>query len=498
LAAQIQVWDAAQHGSMDPLLVITEGLGGALASRLSWDAAGRMLAAAAGGDVAVWDLAAAKERRVSASYALAGFGEGSRVACLAFQPGGTLLVRGLSSVGPVGGGDGGPTCAVGGGQAGPCWQLAASTGQGMLACAIGRSRADCARSLPSRPQAAASDDGLCFIFDTATFSSAGAAGQGPIAHVASGRLVDAGAAHAAPAEGAPAAAAAAAAAQDPPAAAPAALVKAAAAAEPSEGGEPAAAGGAAAEAQPETPADAEAPAAAGAADAGAAEAGGGGGEAPSASADAGGEAQPEKAGGGEAQPEGAQPEEASAAVAAGTAAPEPEAVAGAAAEAAEAVEGEAEAAVEAVEAAEEAVAEAEAAAGANGGADAADGADGPASTAAAGGAKASDPGVVAALAWHSSGSILLGTSTGARRPRAHAAGRVTPQNAATARGLAPPAPAPPTRRCAPLKTPAGMLGALQPVRVASAAEPAAAAGEASLPRQESVRVPWAVVGGCPA
>lgn len=93
-ALQVQVWDAQQEGSMDPLLVISEGLGDAGITKLSWDASSALLAAAAGGEVLVWDVAGAKEGRVESSFACGGFAPGARVTCLAFQPSGALMVSG--------------------------------------------------------------------------------------------------------------------------------------------------------------------------------------------------------------------------------------------------------------------------------------------------------------------------------------------------------------------------------------------------------------------
>ncbi|KIY96752.1 hypothetical protein MNEG_11211 [Monoraphidium neglectum] len=133
----VQVWDAQQEGSMDPLLVISDGLGGAPVTRLAWDASSALLAAAAGGRVLVWDVAGAKEGRAGSTYALGGFEEGDAVTCLAFQPNGTLL-------------------------------------------------------------AAASEGGLCLVFDSDAFSTSGAA-PGVVAHVARGRLGGAGGAGGAPA-----------------------------------------------------------------------------------------------------------------------------------------------------------------------------------------------------------------------------------------------------------------------------------------------------------
>ncbi|GBF87813.1 hypothetical protein Rsub_00524 [Raphidocelis subcapitata] len=122
----VQVWDA-QHldGGADPELVISEGVDGPVAA-LSWDAAGRLLAAAVGGEALVWEVSGAKEGRPDASYACIGFEQGAAITALAFQPNGTLL-------------------------------------------------------------AAAADNGLCLVFDSATFGSGGAA-SGLVSHVASGRL----------------------------------------------------------------------------------------------------------------------------------------------------------------------------------------------------------------------------------------------------------------------------------------------------------------------
>ncbi|KAI8469816.1 MAG: hypothetical protein J3K34DRAFT_521841 [Monoraphidium minutum] len=123
----VQVWDVQQEGSMDPLLVISEGLGDGAVARLSWDEGSRLLAAAAGGEVLVWDVAGAKEGRVESSFVCAGFEGGARVTCLAFQPNGKLL-------------------------------------------------------------AAASDGGLCLVFDSAAFCAGAAAAA--VSPIASGRLGD--------------------------------------------------------------------------------------------------------------------------------------------------------------------------------------------------------------------------------------------------------------------------------------------------------------------
>jgi hypothetical protein len=93
---QVQVWDTQQEAP-DPLLVITEGVDAPPAA-LSWDAAGRLLAAAVGGEALVWDILSAQEGRAEGSCVCGGFEPGARVTRVAFQPNGTLLV----SMGPAG------------------------------------------------------------------------------------------------------------------------------------------------------------------------------------------------------------------------------------------------------------------------------------------------------------------------------------------------------------------------------------------------------------
>ncbi|GBF93927.1 hypothetical protein Rsub_06176 [Raphidocelis subcapitata] len=124
----IQIWDTQQEGSMDPFLVISEGIDGPVAA-LSWDASSRLLAAAIGSEALVWDVPGSKEGQAEASYVCIGFEQGTAITCLAFQPNGTLL-------------------------------------------------------------AAAADNGLCLVFDSATFG-AGSVASGLVTHVASGRLASA-------------------------------------------------------------------------------------------------------------------------------------------------------------------------------------------------------------------------------------------------------------------------------------------------------------------
>ncbi|KAF6253286.1 hypothetical protein COO60DRAFT_431878 [Scenedesmus sp. NREL 46B-D3] len=94
LLLQVQVWDIKQQQdslqpSMDPILKISEGIEGKL-ERLSWDATSKLLAAAAGNDVLVWDISAVKDGKVE-SFVCMGYEQGARVTCLAFQASGSLL-----------------------------------------------------------------------------------------------------------------------------------------------------------------------------------------------------------------------------------------------------------------------------------------------------------------------------------------------------------------------------------------------------------------------
>jgi hypothetical protein len=332
--ATVQVWDTREEGSMDPMLVISEGIDAPVAA-LAWDAASRLLAAAVGGEVRVWDVAGAEEGRPGGSFTCVGFGPGAAVKCVAFQPNGSLL-------------------------------------------------------------AAAADDGLCLVYDATAFS--GGAEAGAVAHVAGGRLGGG-----APAPGAAAAPAAAA-----PDAKPKAEPKAAAEAPKAEAEAP--------EADAEAPeADAEAPKAEEA-------------EAPKAE-----EAEAPKVEEAEAPKEEAEAEASAAAEGAGgdeAAAAEAEAKAGAGAGAEAAADKAGEAVAEAADApapqpqaAAEAEAEAELAAGqpaaasSGGGGGSAETEAAPAAAAADEATSSSAPaassdGAIQALLWHSSGTLLLGTSTG--------------------------------------------------------------------------------------
>lgn len=100
-APQVQVWDTQREGSMDPFLVISEGVDGPVAA-LSWDASSRLLAAAVGSEALVWEVPGAKEGQPEASYVCIGFEQGSRITCLAFQHNGTLLVRQALFLGAAG------------------------------------------------------------------------------------------------------------------------------------------------------------------------------------------------------------------------------------------------------------------------------------------------------------------------------------------------------------------------------------------------------------
>lgn len=125
----VQVWDTRQEeGSADPVLCISDGIE-ALPTSLSWDASGKLLAAAIGGEVLVWDVSAAKEGKADTSYVCIGFERGTSVSHVSFEPGGTHL-------------------------------------------------------------AAAADNGLCLIFDSAIFGSSSVA-SGLVTHIAAFRLANA-------------------------------------------------------------------------------------------------------------------------------------------------------------------------------------------------------------------------------------------------------------------------------------------------------------------
>jgi hypothetical protein len=130
---QLQIWETEREDGVDPVVVISDGLD-APAAALSWDAAGRLLAAAAGSEALVWDVAAAKEGRADTNYACVGFEEGAAVTAVAFQPNGTLLVRraGRQGAGPTGAR--GPAAGACGGSHGASAGAGASAGSGPVGC----------------------------------------------------------------------------------------------------------------------------------------------------------------------------------------------------------------------------------------------------------------------------------------------------------------------------------------------------------------------------